>query len=388
MIPGSPTGTEDGPAAIPARVLAVLTVNLGAVAANYRLLRSRVRPGCAVAAMIKADGYGLGAAQVRDALRTEGCRDFFVATPEEAFALPPGGADETVAVLGGFPEGAEDECAQQGFVPVLNGLEDIARWRAAAARRGSRLPAMIHFDTGMNRLGLGPDETARLLDDPDALLAGIEVRTVMSHFACADEKDHPLTRRQHERFLALAARFPGVRASLANSSGIFRNEAYHFGLVRPGMALYGLNPLPEQDNPMKPAVTAQARILQVRTVAKGECAGYGASYRFEKDTPVATVALGYADGFLRSLGNRGILYYNGRPCPVRGRVSMDLTIVETGHLPASPRPGEMMEVIGPHQSADALADSAGTIGYEILTGLGRRYHRVYKDGDAAAGDGA
>lgn len=385
MTPGSPAGTERGPDGIPAHALAVLTVDLRAVAANYGLLRSRLRPGCAAAAMIKADGYGLGAAQVRAALYAEGCRDFFVATPEEAFALPAGGADETIAVLNGFPSGAEDDGAASGFVPVLNGLDDIARWRAAAARRGSRLPAMIHFDTGMNRLGLGPDETVRLLEDPDALLAGIEVRAVMSHFACADEKDHPLTRRQYERFCAIAARFPQARASLANSSGIFRDEAYHFDLVRPGMALYGLNPLPEQDNPMTPAVTAQARILQVRTAGKGESTGYGGSYRFEKDTLLATVALGYADGFLRSLGNHGALYYRGRPCPIRGRVSMDLTIVETGHLPVPPRAGEMMEIVGPHQSADALADSAGTIGYEILTGLGRRYHRVYKDGD---GDGA
>lgn len=352
----------------------VLTIDLKALAENYRILRGRTGPDTRTAGVVKADAYGLGMLPVAGVLREQGCRDFFVATPEEALTLRAGLPGVMIAVFGGILPGIEGDFIARGIVPVLNCPEDIERWRKSAAKAGRKLGAILHFDTGMNRLGFGAQETHALLGDM-SVLDGLDVKMIMSHFACADEKDHPLTGQQAEQFARISARFPGAEKSLANSSGVFRDRAFHYDVTRPGMALYGLNPTPETANPMKPVVRLEVQVLQVRTARRGETAGYGASYRFEKDTRLATVGLGYADGFLRSLSKGGTLYFNGVPCPIRGRVSMDLTIVETGDLCV--RPGDMMEIIGPHQDADALAAAAGTIGYEILTGLGPRYRRVY-----------
>lgn len=353
---------------------ALLTIDLKALAGNHGLFRRRVGPRVRVAGIVKADAYGLGMIPVAETLYAQGCRDFFVATLEEALSLRAALPDAPIAMLGGLSCGTEDDFIAHNIVPVLNSAADISGWKECAARTGRKLPAILHFDTGMNRLGLGADETAALLDDPYAF-DGLDIRLVMSHFACADEKGHPLTAQQQARFEVIAAHFPGIEKSLANSSGIFRDTAYHYDLVRPGMGVYGLNPVPETVNPMQPVVRLEARILQIRNARKGETVGYGASHTLERDTRLATVGLGYADGFLRSLSGRGVLYYQGTPCPVIGRVSMDLVTVDIGSLPT--HPGEMLEVLGPHQDADALAAAAGTIGYEILTSLGARYKRVY-----------
>lgn len=363
----------------PASASAWLTVDLGALAANYNIFRALAGPQTQVAGVIKADGYGLGVAQVYAALENQGCPFYFVATLDEALYLRTL-TRKPVAVLGGLYRGAEDVYIHENIVPVLNALADIELWHAAAARHGVRLPAIIHFDTGMNRLGLGADETARLHQEPERL-AGLTILYAMTHFACADEINHKLTQDQYERFKAATAPFPAIRKSLANSSGAFRSKDYHYDLLRPGMALYGLNPTPETANPMHPVVTLDARILQVRNVRERETVGYSATYRFDKNTLIATVALGYADGFLRSLSSRpertASLYYNGTACPIIGRVSMDAVSIDVGHLATLPQPGESVEVLGPHQDADTLAAAAGTIGYEILTDLGKRYHRIY-----------
>ena len=230
----------------------------------------------------------------------------------------------------------------------------------------------------MNRLGFGLDETPVLLEDLGRL-EGLDVKMIISHFACADEKDHEMNDAQYERFKAVAAHFPKAQKSLANSSGVFRDPRYHFNVARPGMALYGLNPTPEAPNPMRPVVSLDVRVLQIREVKAGETTGYGASYRHEKDTVTATVAMGYADGILRALSNKGRLYWQGQALSILGRVSMDSITIDLGGLAESKRPkvGDYLEVIGPHQSADDLATQAGTIGYEILTSLGERYERVY-----------
>ncbi len=351
----------------------LLMIDLDAVAANYRAFRQSCAASCAVAGVVKADAYGLGMAQVAPVLAREGCRQFFVATVEEGIALRSL-TDHPVYILGGLWQGAEDDYIARNLTPVLNSLEEIERWRDRARRSGRKLPALLHFDTGMNRLGLGADEVEKLMAD-SSHLEGIDVRFVMSHFACADERDHAMTVEQAARFETAAARFPGIPRSLANSSGAFRDKAWHYDMIRPGMGLYGLNPLPEQTNPMRPAVRLATRLLQVRHAQKGETAGYGATYRFAKKTRLGTVALGYADGFLRAGGNRAQLYYRDTPCPIVGRVSMDLIIVDLGDAQAVP--GDRLEIIGPHQDADALAASLGTIGYEVLTGLGRRWKRAY-----------
>jgi alanine racemase len=347
-----------------------LTIDLAALAANYDIFRKKAGKGCEVAGVIKADGYGLGMKPVAKALSQAGCKDFFVVTLEEAISLREFLATPRITVLGGLYRGAEGLYQEHNLIPAIGSLEEL--------KRAAGHEVMLHFDTGMNRLGFGADETQILLNDKN-LLGRVTVSGAMTHFACADEKNHTMNESQYEKFKAVAAHFPEARKSLSNSSGAFRDKKYHFDLLRPGMALYGLNPTPEVKNPMKPVVKLEVRVLQTRAVSKNETAGYNATYAFDKDSTVATVALGYADGFLRSLSGKGYLFWQGHPLPIRGRVSMDLTIVDLGSLPENkrPKPGDMLEVLGEHQSADDLATLAGTIGYEILTSLKSRYERVY-----------
>lgn len=356
-----------------------LTIDLGAIAANHDVLSRQIGPDCRLAGVVKANSYGIGMAQAAPVLFARGSRRFFVATAEEALNLRRILPLAEIAVLGGgLPDAAEEYIAHQ-IEPVLNSLHDIALWRDNARRQDKTLPAIIHLDTGMNRLGLSEGEAATLVQDP-GMLRGLDVILVMSHFACADEKYHPLTQNQYERFSAFARFFPRAQKSLANSSGIFRHSDYHFDLVRPGMAIYGLNPTPESPNPMRPVVALDARILQTRTLKKGESIGYSATHIFTTPALTATVALGYADGFHRAHSGKAKLYWRGIPCPVVGRVSMDLVTVDLSHLKENlPQPGDWLEVLGPHQSADHLAESASTIGYEVLTNLGPRYQRIYRD---------
>lgn len=354
-----------------------LSIDLGAVAANHEILRHRVGTKCDIAGVVKADAYGTGMAQIAQTLFAGGARRFFVATPEEAFALRGGLPLAEIAVLGGGLPYHTDDFIAAHIEPVLNSLNDIALWRDAARRHDKMLPAIIYLDTGMHRLGLPPEDGAALVSDMGHL-RGLDVIIVMSHFACADEKFHPLTDTQYERFRTFAAHFPRAQKSLANSSGIFRSRDFHYDMVRPGMALYGLNPTPEVQNPMNPVVKLEVRILQTRPVKKGDTIGYGATHTFREAGLTATAALGYADGFHRAHSGKARLYWNGLACPVVGRVSMDLVAVDLSNLKGPlPQPGDYLEVLGPHQDADQLAQSAGTIGYEMLTSLGPRYRRVY-----------
>lgn len=353
------------------RAPAILTIDLQALRTNYRILCNKAG-GAAVAGIVKADAYGLGMENIFRTLRGEGCALFFVATPEEALALRGLDNDVDIAVLGGLLPGMEDVCIRNRIVPILNSLQEVFLWQKAAQNHGETLPAILHFDTGMNRLGLGAAETQNILENRQQILERIDLRGIISHFACADEAGNPMTEKQYARFSEIAHHFPNVPKSLANSSGLFRSDSYCFDIVRPGYALYGGNPVPEQSNPMRPVVTLHTKILQVRDVKKGESAGYGAAHVFEKDTRTATAALGYADGFLRSGSGQATLYWNGRPCPVRGRISMDLVTVELP-MDSRPQPGDMLEILGPHQDIDTLAAACGTIGYEILTALGKRF---------------
>ncbi|MFA5593150.1 MAG: alanine racemase [Micavibrio sp.] len=347
---------------------AILTVSLKNLVKNYTMFRAMT--GAAVAGVIKADAYGTGAKQVHAALYKAGCRHFFVATPDEAIAIRDADKESQIMVLGGLYKGAEDFYAGRGIIPVINSMEEAARWKSMAHKLDTKLPAVLHYDTGMNRLGLGPDD----LPDTDAF----DLRLVMSHFACADEEGHPMNGRQAQAFARIARAFPNASKSLCNSSGLFRDKAWHYDLVRPGYALYGGNPVPEKENPVLPVASLKARILQTRLAAAGESAGYSATHIFNRPTQIATVAMGYADGILRSGSSRAAFFYRDRPCPVAGRVSMDLITVDLGDGPNPPREGEWLELLGPHQGVDALAKDCGTIGYEILTSLSRRAARVYE----------
>lgn len=362
------------------RAGAWLTVDLAALRDNYRRLRQRL-DGVACAAVVKADAYGLGAARVAPALAGEGCRQFFVAHLDEALALRPLlGESCEIFVLNGLPLGAEAEAGAAGVVPVLNSLAQLDAWAALARRQERVLPAVIQVDSGMSRLGLSPAELARLGEAPQRL-AGLDLRLVMSHLACADEPAHPANAAQRASFTASRRLLPAAPASLANSSGIFLGPEFHFDLARPGVALYGGNPLPGAANPMRPVVRLEAKVIQVRELPAGAAVGYGYSYRAAAPMRVATISLGYADGWQRSLSNAGQAYFGEVALPLVGRVSMDSVTLDVSALPeAALPPGAVVELLGERQSVDAVAAAAGTIGYEILTSLGHRYHRRYLDG--------
>ncbi len=365
--------SESHGAAGPPHAASVLTIDLGAIVANYRLLRQRAAPA-RCAAVVKADAYGLGVAAVAPALARAGCGIFFVATLDEGVELRDLLADAEILVLNGLLNGEAAVYAEYRLVPTLNDLGQIRIW-ATQCRRDRPLPAALQIDTGMSRLGLPPSEFDLLVAEPERL-DGIELRYLLSHLACADTPDHPLNRMQRRDFAAAVRRLPGPSASLAASSGIFLGADWHFDLVRPGAALYGVAPLVGATNPMSQVVRLQGKILQVRNVDTPQTVGYGATHRFSGPTRVATVAAGYADGYLRSLSGRGTAYWGETALPVIGRVSMDLITLDVSHAPEA-RPGDMIDLIGPHHGIDALAEEAGTIGYEILTSLGRRYRRVY-----------
>ena len=347
-----------------------LTIDLDVVAVNWRLLAELAAPA-ECAAVVKANAYGLGIAPVAQRLAQAGCRQFFVATLDEAITLRAVLADAAIAVLGEPVPGQEVMLLEHRLQPVLNHPGDLEAWRT----NGRGAPAWLHVDMGMHRLGFSPDEWRRLLDlAPDWRALG--VMGVMSHYACADEPDHPLNAQQRDAAHA-AARQAGLPLSLGNSSGIFLGPDFRGDLVRPGMALYGLNPTPGRPNPMQQPVRLEVQVVQVREVTAKGTAGYGANAEVRPGQTLATVGLGYADGLHRALSGKGAIYFGGQRLPIIGRVSMDSIIVEATALAEKPKPGDWVEVIGPNQSADAIADAAGTIGYEILTSLGQRYARTY-----------
>lgn len=350
---------------------AVLNVYSDAISANYKTLIEKAGKA-EVAGIVKADSYGIGVKIVVPLLLEQGCKTWFVATPEEALCLREIVPEKnTIAVLGGVPFGKEVEFEENSITPVLNSIEDIERWSVNSSSQ-----AIIHFDTGMNRLGLGPDETEKLLCSRD-LINRINIFAIMSHFACADEKSHPLTARQFELFSEVAGHFPDSKKSLANSSGLFSNEDYIFDMVRPGYALYGGNPVPWEKNPMKPVVSLKVPVLQIRAARKGETTGYGANYKFDEDRLLATVAIGYADGFHRNFGCAK-MFWEGYPCPVLGRISMDLTVVDLSDVfGEKPIKDDYLTLLGDEQGIDDLAKDGNTIGYEILTSLGNRFERRY-----------
>ena len=365
----------------PAPSRATLTIDLDAIADNYRRLADRAAPATC-SAVIKADAYGLGAAAVGPCLRDAGARLFFVAHLTEAIALRRHLPDADIAVFNGPMAGEVGDYRAYGLIAVLNHPGQIELWRSAAS--DGPVPAFIHIDTGMNRLGLGPAECQRLIDDP-SVLTGIPLRGWLSHLACADDPAHPLNEQQRTAFRDALRALPPAPASLANSSGIFLGPDYHLDFARPGCALYGVNPRPHRPNPMRPVVRLTAPIIQVRCVDSPATVGYGATHKIALNQKIATVPVGYADGYMRFLSNRGRMRVAGRIVPVVGRVSMDLVTIDvTGCPDADLEPGAEVEVLGPHMTVDDVAADAGTIGYEILTALGQRYHRRYAPLGAAA----
>jgi alanine racemase len=359
----------------------LLTVDLSAIEANWRKLAGITVP-VECAAVVKAGGYGCGLEPVARRLAQAGCRTFFVADLAEGRRLRAIAPEAVIYVLNGLIPGSAQEFAASALRPVINSTTELAEWDAFTSIRGWRGGAALHVDTGMNRLGIGMDEAIALAPRIQSQNHGFSL--LMSHLACAETPDHPMNDRQIRAFREIRIMYRGVPSSLANSSGIFLGGTVYCDLVRPGVALYGANPTPGKPNPMRPVVELKGRIIQVRMVGKGDSVGYGASFTASRPTRLAIVAVGYGDGFLRSAAaGRGKppaeIVVAGRRCPIAGRVSMDLLAVDVTDLAeGKARRGDLATLIGEGISVDELAAGMGTIGYEVLTDLGHRYHRAYK----------
>src|SRR5437763_4512956 len=375
---------EANQAAALAASTGVLTVDLDAIVANWRKLEKTAVPA-ECAGVVKANAYGCGIEPVARALAAAGCKTFFVATLDEAAAVRATVASATIYTLDGFFQSTGDAYARINCRPVIGDLNELAEWDVFCRRTGWSGGAAIHIDTGMNRLGLTLAEAQAIIPRIHAGDHGITL--VMSHLASAEQLNSPLNAKQLAAFRSIASEFSGVPAALANSSGIFLGAPFQFDLVRPGAALYGVNPTPEADNPMQPVVDLKARIVQVRNVERGESVGYGATWTAPRPTRLAIIAVGYADVYFRAAssndGTRGAeAIVAGKRCPVAGRVSMDLIAIDITDLaPNAARRGHMVTLLGEGITVDELAHHFGTIGYEVLTSLGRRYARIYKGGN-------
>jgi len=370
-------------AADPNEAGGILTVDLAAIAANWNALAGMTVP-VECAAVVKGDGYGCGLEPVTRTLYRAGCRTFFVADIPEGRRVRAVASDAAIYILNGVMPGSAQAFAADYLRPVISSTTELAEWDAFVATRNWRGGGALHVDTGMNRLGITVDEAVAIAPRLQSENHGFTL--LMSHLACAEIPGHPMNDRQIRLFREVRMLYRGVASSLANSSGIFLGGTAYCDLVRPGVALYGVNPTPAKKNPMRPVVELKARIIQVRTINKGDTVGYGAAFTATRPSRIAIVAVGYADGFLRSAAAaRGKpaaeVVVAGKRCPVAGRVSMDVLAVDVTDLSdGAVRRGDFATLIGGRLSVDDLAAGMGTIGYEVLTHLGRRYHRVYKGG--------
>ena len=374
-----PPETTGGPAAQEAG--GILTIDLGAIAANYKTLLARVMPS-ECAAVVKGDAYGCGIDQVTTALSRTGCQTFFVAHLSEARRVRAIAPKAAIYVLNGFSHAAGQAFVEIEARPVLNSLIELAEWDHFVSTSGFAGGAALHVDTGMNRLGLSIEEAAAIASHVRS--ENHRVALLMSHLACADRPEHPLNDQQIRQFREIRSLFRGIGSSLANSSGIFLDASTYCDVVRPGVALYGGNPTPGKPNPMKPVIELKAHILQVRNVAKGAAVGYGSTWTAKRDSRLAVIAAGYADGVSRAAAiTEGAkpreVMVAGKRCRMVGRISMDLLAVDVTDLPVNAvRRDQTVTLIGQGLSLDDAAAQAGTISYELLANLGRRFHRVWK----------
>jgi alanine racemase len=358
--------------------VARLTVRLDAIVSNYRLC-GRLAGPAAVAGVVKADGYGLGASKIARALASAGCDTFFVARLEEGVRLRPKVPTARIFVLDGVTPDSVPALISHRLTPVLNSLAEIAAWNAASHETGGSLDAAINFDTGMSRLGLPGEELAALSADAKKRLSDLRLVLLMSHLACADEPEAKMNRVQLDRFRTALAMLPAAPASLSSSGGVLLGKDFAFDLVRPGIGLYGGNVQNAAQNPFATAVVLSARILQLRRIARGDSVGYGATFRAERPSVIATLGIGYADGVSRSVGNRAMVAIAGRTAPVVGRVSMDLITADVTDIPPELlSTSTVAELFGDTISLSQAAADAGTVPYEILTSLNPRISHHYE----------
>lgn len=367
-----------------------LTVDLAALTDNWRDMARR-SGRARTAAVVKADAYGTGMEDAGEALYLAGARDFFVATVDEGVTLRLYAPDARIFVLAGIWPGTERRFFENDLVPVISSEEQLAFWMAVLAEYGD-YPCALHVDTGFNRLGLDMNEAIALADDVSRPASFAPV-LVMSHLACGDEPSSAMNRQQLESFRTVSAAYEGIDSSLSASAGIFLGNDYHFDLTRPGIALYGGEAVNGMANPMRPVVTAEARVIQVRDARAAQGVGYGRALELTRDSRLAIVSAGYADGYLRSQSGGGVPlrqvapegghgFIAGRRVPIAGRVTMDMTIFDITDLPENAvSAGDYVELFGKNISVDDVARAAGTIGYEVLTSMGLRHERRYLSED-------
>ncbi len=358
-----------------------LTIDLAAIETNWRTLaRQLLTVECA--AVVKANAYGLGIKPVAATLARAGCKTFFVADLAEARLVRSRARDATIYVLDGFTPAWGDGLIDINARPVISSTTELAEWDAFVAAQAWQGGAALQVDTGMHRLGITPEEAVALA--PRAQTENHGIALLLSHLACAEITDHPLNAKQIQLFRELHMLYPGIPASLVNSSGIFLGNSAHFDLARPGAALYGVNPTPGSPNPMQSVVELTGRILQLRNVERDETVGYDATWTAKRASRIAVVALGYADGLMRGGSGTddrpgGAAIVAAKRCPIVGRISMDLVCVDVTDVPDNAvHRGDAATLIGAELPVDEVAASAGTIGYEILTRLGPRCHLVYR----------
>ncbi len=365
-----------------------VTIDLGALVANWQYLAKLSAPAD-TSAVVKANAYGCGIEDVVPTLLKAGCKTFFVAQPTEGIRARSVAPDSVIYVLNGLYEGAEPHFVTHNLRPVISTFADAERWASAARSQGTALPCALHMDSGMERLGFTERELARLVSQ-DHIFNHLDVTLFMTHYACADDVGHPKTELQRERFVQAAEQYlPGVPKSAANSAAILQADGHQFDLTRPGIAMYGGEALNDTPNPMKPVVTLEGRITQIRKSKAGESVGYGATQVLIRDTRIAYVSLGYADGYHRAASNTGVpmrgmstaakAAFNGKIIAGLGRISMDLAAFDVTDIPENEiAQGDWIELFGPNIAVDDVARAAGTIGYEMLTGIGGRYSRQLK----------
>jgi alanine racemase len=345
-----------------------LTVDLGALVDNWRDMARR-SGRARTSAVVKADAYGLGIEEVGETLYIAGARDFFVATAEEGVTLRLYAPDARIFVLCGIWPGMQRLFFENDLVPVISSEEQLAFWMAILADYGE-YPCALQVDTGFNRLGLTVEDALALAEDVSRPASFAPV-LIMSHLACGDDPSSEMNRQQLQSFQQVSGAFEGIESSLSASAGIFLGPEYHFDLTRPGIALYGGEALVGVANPMRPVATAEARIIQVREVKAGEGVSYGRAMRLTRDSRLAVVSAGYADGYMQG-------FIGGYRVPVAGRITMDLTIFDVTDMPeGSVRAGDYVELFGNNILVDDAARAAGTIGYEMLTSMGLRHQRRY-----------
>lgn len=354
-----------------------LVIDVDTIVSNYKTLRSKLT-NAHCAATLKANAYGLGIKKIAPALDKAGCSTFFVATLDEAVELRKilTSKRKSILVLNGFLTGTGPIFKQYNITPVLNNFCQLEKWVDFNTSLKERQKAALHLDTGMNRLGLDNTDLRRLINNPQILIKA-NIYMLLSHLACSDEPKNTMNKHQLLEFNSLIKRLPKLTASLANSGGIYLGKKFHFDLVRPGLALYGSVPGHPQNN-LKNCIFLYGRVLQLREVDKGQLIGYGGTYKLPKKARIATIGVGYADGYQRALSGSSTVFHHGFPLPLVGRISMDSITVDISSLPDNNlKEGDFVELFGKHFTIDQAASLAQTVPYEMITGLGRRHYRYY-----------